>query len=60
VGLVDALAGGLEQECGVWAAAAEEEAPEERAAPVRPVERGAHLGVTCLTLEVDQFYAVHN
>lgn len=43
--LVDALAGGLEQEGGVGAAAAEEEAPEEGPAAVRAVEPGAHLGV---------------
>ena len=45
MGLVDALAAGLQQEGGVGAAAAEEEAPEEGPAAVRAVEAGAHLGV---------------
>ena len=45
VGLPDALTPGLQQEGGVGAAAAEEEAPEEGPAAVRPVEAGAHLGV---------------
>ena len=45
VGLPDAPAAGLQQEGGVGAAAAEEEAPEEGPAAVRPVEAGAHLGV---------------
>lgn len=43
--LVDALAAGVEQEGGVGAAAAEEEAPEEGPVPAVAVQGGAHLGV---------------